>query len=322
MDKDRKYLEELFDKYRQGLITEEEKKLIANWLVYLDVDEPISEAKINHKQQFSSKSLHAHFFSEQETSSKIFNFWNWSRTIAAVFFLLVGAASITYFNQAGRKNKIEEKLFAVTSTGIGEMKLIKLADGTEIILNNQSTVRYPSSFDGAKREVFLSGEAFFKVAHNPAKPFKVHTKRMDVQVLGTSFDVSAYADDLDISVAVATGKVKTAAKNKTKTTHILLPGDQLVYRHDKTRFKKSKINPLTISAWQQGKLSFKNQKLLDITRRLERYYKVKFQFENKAVVNKLLSLNVNNQRLETVMKALSLSGEFNYKITGNQVKIW
>lgn len=322
MDKTRKHLEELFDKYRQGLISEEEKKLIARWLVYLDVDTSVSEAAIKLKQEISSKALQVHFYPQQQSSPKVFRLWRFSRMIAAAFFVLVSTMVVIYLNRAGKGNKTEKMAYAKVSTGVGEMKLLKLSDGTEITMNNQTTVSYPSSFDGPGREIFLSGEAFFKVAHNPAKPFKVHTAKMDVQVLGTSFDVSAYEDDRDMAVTVATGKVRAAAKNKAKTLHILLPGDQLVYRHDIAAFKKVKVNPLAINGWQQGKLSFKKQQLMDITRQLERYYKVKFHFENQTLRNKLLSLNVNNLRLETVMKALSLSGEFNYKITGNQVKIW
>lgn len=323
MDKERKHLEELFQKYSQGLITDEEKQLLARWLVYLDVDQELTAAQIQAKEDLSSQSLKAHFFAEP-SSPKVFKLASWSKRIAAVLFVLFSIAAIFYLNKANQQETQEQLVYKKVTTGVGQMKVLTLTDGTEITINNQSSVSYPVSFTGASREIFLSGEAFFKVAHNPAKPFKVHTSKMDVQVLGTSFDVKAYADDRDIVVSVMTGKVRAAAKNakSNKASHILLPGDQLVYRHELGEFEKGSVALTVISGWQKGKLSFKNQQLADITRQLERYYKVKFLFVNKEIQHKVLSINVNNQSLEVVMKALSLSGEFNYRIAGNQVKIW
>lgn len=322
MHKERKQLEELFQKYSQGLITEEEKILIARWLAHLDVTEQLTPAQLQAKEDLSQHSLKEHFFPLQKPTAKVLRFGTYTRTIAASILVLFTTALILYVKDK-EKLPVVQVAYKVVKTTTGQMKVITLTDGSEITLNNQSSLKYPTSFNGKTRTVFLSGEAFFKVAHNPAKPFKVHTEKLQIHVLGTSFDVRAYKDDKDVAVAVATGKVGVQSiAIKNKQTYTLLPGDQLTYNPKKEEFIKSAIDPLTANHWQEGVLIFKNQPLISITRELERHYKVKFQFVNKSLQNKELSLNVKNQRIAVVMKALSLSGSFNYKITGNDIKIW
>lgn len=322
MQKERKQLEELFQKYQQGLVSEEEKVLIARWLIQMDVIKQLTDKQLQARQALSQSDLKNHFFPKESPSAKITRFPGWIRSVAASLLILSAITGFFYFNNKSHHLAISPVAFRQTTTETGEMKIITLTDGTKITLNNESRLKYPITFNGTTREVFLTGEAFFDVAHNPKKPFKVYTDKVNVQVLGTSFNVKAYREDEELSVSVATGKVgviPTAAKTKA---YILLPGDRLAYNHSTESFSQSRVSVVNISAWQKGKFIFKNETLENITRQLERCYKVKFSFNNKSLLAKQISLKVKNQSVNTVMKALSISGEFRYKIEDNKVTVW
>lgn len=318
MQKDRKQLEELFQKYQQGLVTEEEKIWITRWLVQLDVMEHLTPEQLQARQELSKNDLKSHFFPKESLPSKVIRFPVWLRSVAASICIIAVLAGIFYFNS----NKPRPATFQEMTTQTGEMKMVTLADGTRITLNNESKLKYPDTFNGKIREVYLTGEAFFDVVHNSSQPFKVHTDQLDIQVLGTSFNVKAYLEDQELSVAVATGKVgvlSIAAKTKA---YMLLPGDHLGYNRSTGKFIQSKVDAVNIMAWQKGIFIFKDETLENITRQLGRYYKINFKFNNKSLLTKQISMKIKKQSISTVIKALSISGEFQYKLEGDQVTIW
>ena len=322
MQKDKDYLETLFKKYQEGLVTEQEKELIAHWLIHLDISEKeLSQQELSLKEDFSAKHLQQHFFPVGLTPAKITRFPFWMRSAAAAIFLVMGAGAL--FNVLNRKAIVPPIAFTEVAAHTGEIKIITLTDGTKVTLNNESRLKYPSIFAGKTREVSLVGQAFFNVAHNAEKPFKVHTAELNVQVLGTSFDVKAYPDEEGASVSVATGKVGVmAAKEKDTNTYMLLPGEALTYTLATGKFKRKAIDLANTSAWKQGLLVFDNEKLENITLRLQKAYKVKFVFKSKTLLKKELSLKIKNENLNLVMKALSIPGEFKYKIENGTVTLW
>ena len=123
-------------------------------------------------------------------------------SVAAVIAIVTG--SISYFRYMSE----QQITFAEISTSFGEKKRVELPDGTILVLNSCSQVRYPDSFQGDIRKVELEGEGYFRVAHNEDMPFIVQTKRLDVRVLGTRFDVKSYSTDEIVSVSVESGKVQ------------------------------------------------------------------------------------------------------------------
>ncbi|RKR82141.1 FecR family protein [Mucilaginibacter gracilis] len=319
MQEERKYLDELFQKYRQGTVTEKEKELIARWLEQLDAaeDEP-EQSRLDLAADRSRREFRAKFQPEEINQTKIVSLPLWLRSVAASILALLSitAGFYIYHNrQATTQTAYEQQ-----STGTGQMKTITLADGTRITLNNRSRLKYPVSFAADKREVTLSGEAFFEVNHEPTRPFIVHTDKINVQVLGTSFNIQDYPDDVDLSVAVVSGKVGVMQKN-IKTAY-LIAGDALAYHRLSGKTDLFKIDGRAVTAWQQGVLVFDNEQLESITRKLERFYKVSFVFKNQALKRSELSLKVKNQSLAVVMSALSISGDFHYKISKARVTIW
>ena len=144
---------------------------------------------------------------------------------------------------------------------------------------------------------------------------------MKVQVLGTSFNIRNYREDLKAEVTVATGKVGVMAKGSTGSW-TLTPGQQLGYYIQNGDAEQLNVNPEDFSSWQKGALIFKNERLEDICKRLEKWYGVKITIQTPALKSKRISLKQNNESLQTVLKMLGMAGGFKYEIADKNVKIW
>ncbi|MBE0653108.1 MAG: FecR domain-containing protein [Bacteroidales bacterium] len=161
----------------------------------------------------------------------------------------------------------------------GKSSKIILADGSHIWLNAGSRLSYPSEFRGNSREIYLTGEAFFEVSHNPSKPFYVITPEIKIRVIGTSFNVSAYPDEQTVQTVLVSGKV-TAGKNKLLAGTIdLVPGERLTYDKSTTDLSKDKVDINNHSSWKDGYLLFNNAPCSHVFLKLERYYNKDIRYE-------------------------------------------
>jgi transmembrane sensor len=178
-----------------------------------------------------------------------------------------------------------------------------LPDGTKLYLNAHTSVKYPRHFKGNSREVFVQqGEVFVDVKHMPEKPFSVHLKNVDIQVLGTSFDVKQTTKG--VNVFVQSGKVKAIYKN-SKRSVILTPGEEaemlLAETTISTRHHRNN-NPI---AWKTGYLTFDDAPLSEVARVLEDYYKVHIVLKNEALADKKLLATFHKESISEVMDILS-----------------
>jgi ferric-dicitrate binding protein FerR (iron transport regulator) len=162
---------------------------------------------------------------------------------------------------------------------------IALSDGTQVWLNSASSMRFPFSFSGKTRDVYLTGEAFFKVAKNAAKPFIVHTNQTDVQVLGTEFNVNTYKSNTTITSLVE-GSVSTNGHNSQKL--LLHPGYQAVYASE-TGFMTQSFDPSIELAWMHNIYYFHNTKLNDISEVLLRWFDIRVVFDDPEKANEAFS---------------------------------
>ena len=161
----------------------------------------------------------------------------------------------------------------------GKSSEIILADGSHIWLNAGSRLSYPSEFRGNSREVYLTGEAFFEVSHNPSKPFYVITPEVKIKVIGTSFNVSAYPDEQTVETVLVSGKV-TAGKNRLLAGTIdLAPGERLTYDKNTTDLSKDKVDVNNHSSWKDGYLLFNNAPCSHVFLKLQRYYNKDIRFD-------------------------------------------
>lgn len=222
--------------------------------------------------------------------------------------------------------------------GSNPIKLI-LSDGTTVLLNSASSVTYTNRFVEKKREIDLSGEAYFDVTKNRERPFFVHTERMDVRVLGTAFNIKSYPNELRTQTTLFRGSVEVAVKKQPNRKIILKPNEKLeisdsdIVSSDHnmdTKASSSKISLTTSSAennisddilWTKNKLAFDYMELQEVVLMIERWYGVKIEIENKSLLTKRFSGVFENRPIDDVLKALQLVGKFSYEVNDNQITI-
>lgn len=181
---------------------------------------------------------------------------------------------------------------------------LMLADGTEVWLNATTKLRFPFSFTGDKREVYLEGEAFFNVSKNSAQPFIVHTEKSDIQVLGTTFNVSAYKNSIN-----STSLVSGAVISKTGTAQVTLkPGQKAILgKNNKINIKE--FDEDEVLAWMRGMYIFHNTSLTEIGGVIERWYGVKVVFDDPAMSAKKFTGGLEKtQKLDYFLETLKIVG--------------
>lgn len=218
------------------------------------------------------------------------------------------------------QEKSKQKVLYVMSTGYQSIDSVKLADGTKVILGAGSRLTYPNDFSGTKREVKLSGQAFFKVAHDKEHPFVVKTKMMDVTALGTSFEVFSYDNDSQAETILLEGKVKVEIPNedsKVVSTYILNPNEKLAY-NNKGGVNLTKHNADTYSYWRLGRqMSFKNETLEMIMSRLEKWYGAKIECDPQIAKYYRFTFAIHNEPIELILKYISNSAPLDYRMVKN-----
>lgn len=207
----------------------------------------------------------------------------------------------------------------------GKRTFITLSDGTKVWLNSGSKLIYPAVFSENKREVYIDGEAVFDVTHSVTNPFYVQTRNFEVKVLGTIFNVSAYADDKNSSTVLEKGKIELSYKENaflTKEKFIILPGTRAVFDPDINDFTKEKVNSQDYMSWKNGYLIFSREKLINILKKLTRYYNVEIILQNAHMQNETFSgsLDLKNSPTE-VLDIIAQTTPFNYKNENNKIVI-
>jgi len=188
----------------------------------------------------------------------------------------------------------------------GKRTFVTLADGTQMWVNAGSTVVYPVSFTGNKREIFVEGEIFLAVTPDKDKPFIVKTNEMNIEVLGTQFNVSAYKTDDMQHVILVEGKVEVKLPDKSK--HIMTPNQQLTCKENS--WEVHDIDNLNYLAWRHGYYQYNDQTIAEIIKSLTKYYGQNVTYDEKAgklICSGKLDLKNNFQEvIETLADAASL----------------
>jgi transmembrane sensor len=200
---------------------------------------------------------------------------------------------------------------------------VELSDGTVAYLNAGSTLRFPTHFSKkGNREVYLTGEGYFDVAKDKSHPFIVSTQEMNIEVLGTKFNVSSYFDDVATDVVLVEGKVslykglKKAGKQVNLTSG--LKGSAI---NGQDKITKVKVNTDYYTEWIKGNLVFKNSSFNDIIKKLERRYSITFINKNNKLGQEVFNARFDNESIETVLKYFSDSYSINYEIKKNIIVI-
>lgn len=207
--------------------------------------------------------------------------------------------------------------YNILSTPRGGQFRITLPDGTQVWLNAASTLRYPTAFTGPERLVEVNGEAYFEVAGNANQPFRVKIKDAEVQVLGTSFNVNAYADEPTIQTTLLEGSIKLSAHNNQV---LLKPGQQAILATNK-EFHINEVNPNDAIAWKNGYFLFKNEGIESVMRTIARWYDVDVSYQGDVMKQRLGGTVSRYENLEDLLKTIELTKSLKFKIEGRRVTI-
>lgn len=207
-----------------------------------------------------------------------------------------------------------------TVSTLVETRTIQLPDGTSVTLNHYSSLSYPEQFESDNREVkLINGEAYFEVNKDPKHPFIVQTGVIDIQVLGTHFNVNAYRDNPEITTTLLTGSV--AVSNKRNSDRIVLkPNEVAIYNKVEEKLTRKVIeNTKNEISWRDGEFIFDDLPLQNIAHKLSNSFGKTIQIADTALRNYRITARFRNgEDLETILSVLHNAGYFDYSQNNKQ----
>lgn len=221
---------------------------------------------------------------------------------------------ITY-DQAGHNTLREANVFNTVVTPKGGQYQLVLSDGTKVWLNAASSLKYPVTFTGTKREIELSGEAYFEVAHDRHKPFRVISNGQTVEVLGTHFNVNAYPDEKLTRTTLLEGSVKVLAG---ETSSQIKPGEQVQLKDGNLAVSQADIEEAI--AWKKGFFYFKDDDIQTVMRQLSRWYDVSVKYEGQIPTREFSGQMNKNITAAQLMHILSFE-QIHYRIEDRTIVI-
>jgi ferric-dicitrate binding protein FerR (iron transport regulator) len=202
----------------------------------------------------------------------------------------------------------------------GQKLTIYLNDGSKVMLNAGTTLKYNSKYGDSSRNIFLQGEAFFEVVKDSVRPFTVHTGNFSTTALGTSFNVRAYENEPKIEVALVTGKVKVEHTEATDSGAILEMGDGIRFDKQDLNLSRYRFDPLVATGWKDGVIYFKEAGNQEIFDKLALWYGVEFQVERQPDTW-VYTGEFRDMSLEEVLSGLSYVKDFEFQLKNGLVII-
>ena len=264
-------------------------------------------------------------------------------------FAILGTASFYFISKKTGSGPVAGKSISSVATKNGNRTNIVLPDGSQVWLNAGSNLDYNNAdFNKEVREVSLNGEAYFDVVKNAEKPFIIHTKKMDIKVIGTAFNVRSYNDDKIAEASLIRGTIEVTLKDRKDQKIILKPNEKIsvVNEEPKQDIKPEKVNLVKAKnvlipqivvkeikpnptyniigeiAWTQNKLYFEDETFEDIGHLMERWYGKKVTIANESLKSVHYTGNFENETMEEVLSYLKLSKSFNFRIGNDNVVIY
>jgi transmembrane sensor len=240
------------------------------------------------------------------------------------------------------------------STKYGSRTKLLLPDGSQVWLNSGSKLSYDKTYGNGIREVSLSGEAYFDVVRNPARPFVIHTSSIDIRVLGTAFNVKSFPGEKNTETSLIRGSIEVIIKNRPAEKIILQPNEKLITANEETvkdlvttdesaeNIKPAAVkeihkqDPLVLvshltyapadsavieTSWMDNKLIFRSETFEDLAIKMERWYGVTIRFADEDIKPKRLNGIFENESIQQALTALQLITPFTYTINKNEIEI-
>lgn len=323
----RSYILELYHKYLSGRASKEEIDLLLRHYELFDSEPDGLELLSNLEKVVIRDEIEAEIsqrISASEKSGVLLNnkrtLWITGLTVAASILIFF---ALSFFQDTIKQTAAEPVVSKLTREK--ENRLIRLPDGSTVIISPGSKLNYPSSFDGlSKREVYLDGQAYFDIKHNSLKPFVIYTGKLKTTVLGTAFNINAWADSDDITVTVARGKVKVEDINNN-TLGVLTPNRQIKYDKVNAKSIEKAVQSTEYLKWKEEEdLLLSDVSVAEAAELLEDRYKVKIAISDNQIKSKRFTTIVRKgEELDRILHSISEfnNASYNYDKDKNSVVI-
>lgn len=243
--------------------------------------------------------------------------------IAAVLLIPLLVYTGFLFDQVHGNREQAELVLQQVVANPGSRVHFTLPDQTEVWLNSGSTLEYPAAMNSQKqRNVKLIGQGYFKVAHNPNCPFWVEADQLKIKVMGTSFDVSNYKNDGQITSTLEEGSIALFDSQDRKVA-VLEPGQQATLKKDSRELHIENIETELITSWKDGRLIFRNSSIPEIITRLERWFNCSIEADVSLVNSDIeYTATIQDETLGEVLQMIELSTAVKTSIKNRKVRIW
>lgn len=249
--------------------------------------------------------------SEMKRTRQLF----WLKRVVAASLLLVVSLGVWQMSVSGLP---EQKPFFVEVKS-GDKAQLVLPDGSAVKLNSASSLTYDFS-DRSVRKVSLTGEAFFEVSKDKSKPFIVQVGELNIEVLGTSFNVSSYGEGNLIETSLLEGSIKLSGENLAHD-YVLHPSEKAIYNRETKTIRIEPTDNGDETAWMQNRLVFDSEPLVSVIDKIERWYGVTIDLQCPEIAQDKISGSFSGEQLMYVMEALKMQYNVDYSINGNDVTI-
>jgi len=303
-----------------------EKKYISDWLnqsadnklLYSDLKEIwLSSGVKNNADNYNIENAIANFSQKVRISQKgKVRSLNVARVLkyAALAVLLLALPFMYYL---GNKNVAVQDSYTTITCALGDKTNMILPDSTVVCLNSGSTLKFNNNFKKGVRQVYLDGEAYFSVTKDAENPFRIKTNEIDVEVLGTEFNLKAYSNEKTVSTTLVEGSVKITSQNQGT---VIKPGQKLVYSVDSKKMALHELADLSPETeWKDGRLVFRNESLGDLELKLERWFDVDIVLADEAVKKRKYTGTLERESILEVMSYFRLARSVDYELEGNKI---
>ncbi len=338
METNQTYYQDLMSRYFSGEATSDEIQLLSAWVVSSNEHKELFEKTskiwqlVENQRIENTISIDAEWESlsakmletpklevlthNTPRTSQRFNIYNALKIAAVLCVIAVSSFLIYHYNQGSKTEVVLAKADKIENN---------LPDGTSVTLQTGSSIEYPSSFEGNKRNVKLKGEAYFNVTPDKTKPFIISVDDVQIEVLGTSFYVNS--NHGHVEVILTQGKVAVYQKDKPGEVTYLSPGEKAECSSKGNSIEKSVNTDVNYMAFKTRRLVFEDHLLSDVVETLNKVYLSKICIKDKAIANSKLTATFDNQSLDAVLKVIKTTLDIHvvktadgYDLVGNVSK--
>lgn len=245
----------------------------------------------------------------------------WYKAAAAILIIGITALFYTMKIQPSEIRLVKVNTIKTVKPDKPGRRFINLPDGSSVILNEKSKLELSKNFNSnGKREVYLSGEAYFDITHDPLHPFVVHTGKFFTTVLGTAFNIKASPGNKTVTVTVTRGKVKV--EDNKHTYNVIVPDEQVVFDQEQSNHIKKPVKAGAFIEWTNEDIYFDDVSIKDVARQLQERFNISIVFSNEQIKTcKFSATFLKSQSLEQILNVIGEFNQIKYQFQGSKTVI-